>query len=133
MLAAEVGGYACRYVQLPINAGMPEAWRDAWQAMPVEEGQSAQLGSLLEVAGRLGVGVFASGPLQEGNLLLDKTLQVSHASCPCGAVVSMAVVTEVWIASELNAETTLADMCLMQGTCGWSQNAGLMPCRTWAA
>ena len=65
-----------RYVQLPVNVGMPEAWRDAWQVLPAKVGAQEQMGTLLEAAGQLGVGVFASGPLQEGQLVQDGTLQV---------------------------------------------------------
>ncbi len=38
------------------------------------------MGSLLEAAGRLQVGVFASGPLQEAALLQHSALQVSYAN-----------------------------------------------------
>ena len=55
---------------------MPEAWKDAWQLLPEVDGQE-QMGTLLEAAGRLGVGVFASGPLQEGKLLDDVGVLVS--------------------------------------------------------
>ena len=66
---------------------MLEAWKDAWQAMPtqtlhddgsVDEGaaEGPGMGSLMDAAARLGVGVFASGPLQEGQLVGDRQLQV---------------------------------------------------------
>lgn len=68
-------------MQLPLNARMPEAWRDAWQPLPQHgaEGRGQgkeQMGTLLEAASRLGVGVFASGPLHEGQLLADSAIQV---------------------------------------------------------
>ena len=76
-----------RYVQLPINAAMPEAWKEKWQSMPApalrDDGrldaatpEGTVMGSLMEAAARLGVGIFASGPLQEGQLLGDRHLQV---------------------------------------------------------
>lgn len=72
-----------RYVQLPINAGMPEAWKEAWQPLPARAGDREQeqlFGSLLEAASHLGVGVFASGPLQEGKLIQESNLQVSSGT-----------------------------------------------------
>ncbi|KAK9862643.1 hypothetical protein WJX84_010934 [Apatococcus fuscideae] len=87
-LAKDIGGldHGFRYVQLPINAAMPEAWRERWQSMPTrtlhDDGRldvatavETVMGSLMEAAARLGVGVFASGPLQEGQLLGDRHLQ----------------------------------------------------------
>lgn len=65
----------CRYIQLPVNAGMLEAVTGSWQ--PLELGRSV---TLLEAAAELGVGVFASGPLGEGSLLGDPGLAVSHAA-----------------------------------------------------
>ncbi|CAD7696553.1 unnamed protein product [Ostreobium quekettii] len=64
-LAREVGGrnHGFRYIQLPISLTMDEAWSQSWQTV---NGRSA---SLMEAAAELGVGVFASGPLQEGDLL----------------------------------------------------------------
>ena len=62
-------------MQLPINAEMPEAWKDAWQMLPQRDGVE-KLGTLLEAAGHLGVGVFASGPLHEGDLLRNSNIQV---------------------------------------------------------
>ncbi len=76
-----------RYVQLPVNAAMPEAWKEAWQQMPnqAQPGEDRQdettshtpaMDTLINVAARLGVGVFSSGPLQEGELLGNRHLQV---------------------------------------------------------
>lgn len=68
-----------RYVQLPINARMREAWEARWQTVDVD-GVATQK-TFMEAAARLGVGVFASAPLQEGSLLKDAALQVCHARC----------------------------------------------------
>lgn len=38
------------------------------------------MGSVMEAAGRLQLGVFASGPLQEASLLQDSALEVSTVS-----------------------------------------------------
>ncbi|DBB14762.1 TPA: hypothetical protein ACH3X3_004374 [Trebouxia sp. C0006] len=82
-LAQQVGGvdHGFRYVQLPINVAMPEAWQDNWQAMPIAmplpdaEVVTESMGSLVEAAGKLQVGIFASGPLQEAALLQNAALQ----------------------------------------------------------
>lgn len=65
----------CRYVQLPINVAMREAWVQKWQTVELEEGGSRNM-TFVEAAARLGVGVFASGPLLEGTLLKDAALKV---------------------------------------------------------
>ena len=66
-----------RYIQLPVNLGMPEAWQGSGHTWPsVGEGAPGN-GSILEAAAHLGVGVFASAPLQEGQLLQDTSLRVS--------------------------------------------------------
>ena len=64
----------CRYVQLPINAGMTEAWEQPYQSVEVD-GIAKQL-TFMQAAARLGVGVFASAALREGALLQDKSLEV---------------------------------------------------------
>ncbi|KAA6425596.1 MAG: hypothetical protein FRX49_04493 [Trebouxia sp. A1-2] len=82
-LAQQVGGvdHGFRYVQLPINVAMPEAWRDKWQPMPIAmplpdaEVVTESMGSLVEAAGKLQLGIFASGPLQEAALLQSAALQ----------------------------------------------------------
>lgn len=80
----------CRYVQLPINARMREAWEDRWQTVDVDGVATPK--TLMEAAARLGVGVFASAPLQEGSLLKDTALQVGHPhpkgldKCDCARV-----------------------------------------------
>ncbi len=64
-LAVEAGGtkHGFRAVQLPINAAMAEAWSQPWQ---YSSGAAVQAGqTLMEAAGKLGVRVFASGPLME--------------------------------------------------------------------
>ena len=67
---------ACRYIQLPINVQMPEAWQQPWQLVPVP-GESDEIVPLMEAAARQQVGVFGSGPLQEGSLLQASALLVS--------------------------------------------------------
>lgn len=73
-----------RYVQLPINAGMREGWEQPWQAIRPEGQPAGAAASLklpaVEAAARLGLGVFASGPLGEGSLLEDKKLLVLRSS-----------------------------------------------------
>lgn len=54
-----------QYIQLPINAAMPEAWKDRIQALSESD---SRLQSTMAVARALGIGVFASGPLMEGEL-----------------------------------------------------------------
>lgn len=65
-----------RYVQLPINARMREAWEQRWQTVEFQERTGPQKRTFMEAAARLGVGVFASAPLLEGQLLQDSDLQV---------------------------------------------------------
>ena len=66
------------YIQLPINAGMREAWQQPWQAIRPAGQPGGAPASLkvpaVEAAARLGLGVFASGPLGEGSLLRDEKL-----------------------------------------------------------
>lgn len=66
-------------MQLPINAAMREAWREPWQPLE-QQGQlpdgDPQMLPLTAVAARLGVGVFASGPLSEAGLVRDSGLMV---------------------------------------------------------
>jgi hypothetical protein len=63
----------CRYIQLPINLGMPEAWSESYQTVDGRtDGRATENVSLLRAAGRLGVGVFASGPLAEGKAMADQ-------------------------------------------------------------
>ena len=63
-----------RYVQLPINAGMTEAWEHRYQVVEVD-GTAKQL-TFMQAAAQLGVGVFASAALREGALLQDTSLEV---------------------------------------------------------
>ena len=58
--------------------GMPEAWQGTGHTWPSNAGGAPGNGSILEAAAHLGVGVFASAPLQEGQLLQDTSLRVSH-------------------------------------------------------
>ena len=61
-----------------MNVGMPEAWQGMGHTWPSEGKGPPGNGSILEAAAHLGVGVFGSGPLQEGQLLQNKELRVSH-------------------------------------------------------
>lgn len=63
---------------------MREAWREPWQPLEPRglqqgaqsaEGQTQML-PLTAVAARLGIGVFASGPLSQAGLLRDSGLMV---------------------------------------------------------
>eukprot|EP01025_Chloroclados_australasicus_P034164 TRINITY_DN3499_c0_g1_i1.p1 TRINITY_DN3499_c0_g1~~TRINITY_DN3499_c0_g1_i1.p1 ORF type:complete len:474 (+),score=28.71 TRINITY_DN3499_c0_g1_i1:84-1505(+) len=71
-LAKEVGGvnHGFRYIQVPINIGMPEAWKERWQIMA-----NQTYSNLLWVAAQNNVGVFTSGPLGEGSLIKDQTIE----------------------------------------------------------
>ena len=66
---------SCRYVQLPINPGMTEAWEQRWQTVKTED--SVRQLTFMQAAARLGVGAFASAALKEGTLLLDSVLEVN--------------------------------------------------------
>jgi hypothetical protein len=93
-----IGLTLCRYVQLPINAQMREAWERSWQKVDVEG--SAQNKTFMEAAARLGVGVFASAPLLEGKLLQDSQLKVSCSPACClalvGAKVASRCIAALW-------------------------------------
>ncbi|GIL60268.1 hypothetical protein Vafri_14898 [Volvox africanus] len=54
-------------VQLPVSATMPEAWLQLWQKV------GGEAVSLMKAAELLGVAVFTSGPLGEGELLRRMT------------------------------------------------------------
>lgn len=66
----------CRYVQLPVNAAMAEAWMEPWQPVSSSHEATPTLRTFMEAAGLLRVGVFGSGPLQEAALLQQPALQV---------------------------------------------------------
>eukprot|EP01023_Acetabularia_acetabulum_P009371 TRINITY_DN14197_c0_g1_i1.p1 TRINITY_DN14197_c0_g1~~TRINITY_DN14197_c0_g1_i1.p1 ORF type:complete len:369 (-),score=55.37 TRINITY_DN14197_c0_g1_i1:334-1440(-) len=68
-LAQQVGGinHGFRYIQIPINFGMPEAWKERWQITANQTYSSS-----LWVAAMNNVGVFGSGPLGEASLLKDE-------------------------------------------------------------
>ncbi|KAL6755522.1 hypothetical protein V8C86DRAFT_2676453 [Haematococcus lacustris] len=102
-LAEQAGGahHGFRFIQLPVNMRMAEAWTQPWQPLHPTMGLAAgkELGSrdgrarklgdgrtsgqvpgsspggsnltLMEVAGKLQVGVFSSGPLGEAGLVQD--------------------------------------------------------------
>ena len=55
---------------------MREAWEQEWQAVDVDG--KTQKKTFMAAAARLGVGVFGSAPLLEGELLKDEALRVSH-------------------------------------------------------
>lgn len=69
----------CRYVQLPINAGMTEAWEQRYQVVEVD-GTAKPL-TFMQAAAQMGVGVFASAALREGALLQDTSLEVQPYVC----------------------------------------------------
>lgn len=80
-------------MQLPVNMRMPEAWKEDWQPVPQipASNNNVKMGTLLEAAAHMGVGVFASGPLQEGELVKDEKLQVGQ-SCPSQDLVKFLVI-----------------------------------------
>lgn len=67
----------CRYVQLPINAGMLEAVTKPWQVIATEAGTRRM--TFMKAASELGVGVFASGPFGEGQVFRDSRIKVGRA------------------------------------------------------
>ena len=67
-------------MQLPINAGMTEAWEQRYQIVKIDE--TVQQLSFMQAAARLGVGVFASAALREGALLQDTSLEVRSSVSP---------------------------------------------------
>ena len=75
-----------RYIQLPINAAMREAWQPSWQSVRAPGASADEPASLklavTEAAAQLGLGVFASGPLGEGSLLSDRQLLVRADGLP---------------------------------------------------
>ena len=71
--------HGCRYVQLPINAAMPEAWEQSFQTVEIDG--AVQKLTFMQAAARLGVGVFASASLREGALLQDTALEVRCRAC----------------------------------------------------
>lgn len=84
-LAQQVGGadHGLRYIQLPINAVMREAWQSKWQPLPGSRPDGTEtMGSTMEAAGRLQLGVFASGPLQEASLLQHAALESKLNAVP---------------------------------------------------
>ncbi|GLC52659.1 hypothetical protein PLESTB_000654400 [Pleodorina starrii] len=77
-------------VQLPISASMPEAWLQPWQRVDNESV------TLMRAAERLGVAVFTSGPLGEGELLkrltshLDPVVQLRAQSTTAQKLLQLA-------------------------------------------
>ena len=62
----------CRFIQVPVNLGMPEAWQGSGHTWSSKADALRQLGngSVVAAAARMGVGVMGSAPLREGQLLL---------------------------------------------------------------
>ena len=80
-IALTVQGCVRRFIQVPVNVGMPEAWQGSghtWSELATPGGTPGN-GSVLQAAARLGVGVFGSAPLHEGQLLRNSQLVVG----PC--------------------------------------------------
>ncbi len=77
-VARDVGGenHGFGYIQLPFNLGMPEALTERYQKL------SGQNISILEAAARLGVGVFTSVPLLQGQLLRYQLPEVPGLKTP---------------------------------------------------
>jgi len=73
-LAEAVGGaeHGFRFIQLPFNLAFTEALTLASQ--PLHDGQNGEMVSLLEAAMSLGIGVFTSVPLLQGQLLSEARL-----------------------------------------------------------
>eukprot|EP00887_Chlorella_sp_A99_P002680 scaffold6.g2680.t1 len=82
-LARLVGGedHGFRFVQLPVSVSMPEAWSQQWQQLEAGPGNMRRV-SLLDAARELGIEVFGSGPLLEGNLMKDQRLQLAVSRLP---------------------------------------------------
>ena len=74
-IAHEAGGadHHFRYVQLPVNLAMPEAF------LVPSQGARPGASSLLEVAGRLGVTVMASASMMQGRLAQRLSTRVAEA------------------------------------------------------
>ena len=77
-VARDVGGenHGFKYIQLPFNLGMPEALTERHQRI---NGQNV---SILEASSRLGVGVFTSVPLLQGQLLRYQLPEVPGLRTP---------------------------------------------------
>jgi hypothetical protein len=64
---------------------MRQGWQELWQPFE-QQGQPTssepQMLPLTAVAARLGIGVFASGPLSEAGLLQDSSLMVGFYAHP---------------------------------------------------
>ncbi len=107
-----------RYVQLPINAGMREAWEPSWQSVrpagaPPSDAATLNL-PVSAAAAQLGLGVFASGPLGEGSLLKDRQLLVCACSTthcnpvPAQDLQGMCCACRVWPLSRQGSGPCLA-------------------------
>jgi len=91
------GGHHFRAVQMPISLAMPEALRQPTQAM----GKSRTLVPAVEAAAALGLSVFGSAPLMQGQLSKDLPtsvrsllpLQQTDAQCALAFVRQMPGVT----------------------------------------
>ncbi len=78
-LAREAAGEDCRlrFVQLPFNLAMPEAFTRAHQGEPPSHA------TLLELAARLGITVISSAPLGQGRLASSLPARVRDAFPEC--------------------------------------------------
>ncbi|PSC72677.1 Aldo keto reductase [Micractinium conductrix] len=85
-LAERVGGsnHGFTYIQLPVSAGMPEAWSQTWQMVERSGsgGVAAERVTLLQAAQQLGLGVFGSGPLLQGKLVARHSLARAVEALP---------------------------------------------------
>ncbi|KAL4440685.1 hypothetical protein ABPG77_000394 [Micractinium sp. CCAP 211/92] len=81
-LAEEVGGtdHGFRYIQLPVSVGMPESWEQPWQVL--RPAGATRHVTVIQAAAELGIGVFGSGPLMEGELLKGRALAEAAAMAP---------------------------------------------------
>jgi len=103
-VAVEAGGkhHGFRFVQLPINAQMPEAWVEPWQSVA---GSNC---TLMEAASRLHVAVVGSGPLGEAGLIKDFESRLPH-------VKSLAECTTVGAKLLQYARSTPGLLCMLVG------------------
>ncbi|KXZ45433.1 hypothetical protein GPECTOR_54g173 [Gonium pectorale] len=91
-LAKEVAGPDNGFtaIQLPVSAAMHEAWSQPWQAV------GNGTGTLMAAADALGLAVFTSGPLGEGDLLkrltsrLDAVVQLRAATTSAQKLLQLA-------------------------------------------
>jgi hypothetical protein len=80
-LAEKVGGkdHHMRYIQVPINVMMPEAFIEPWQKVEDPKDKVVRNKILLPVCNDFGINVISSQPLLQGNLA-SMPLSRSHMS-----------------------------------------------------